>query len=112
MPVCAFDAVVVSSTNQPTRVNNVQGATVIARSGADHNTFACDYVLLTTAEYNQIYNAVLAAPTGGSKDSGSLLDLSPEQATLVGGAVFGVWAIAWAAKQAIRTLRGSDEKID
>jgi hypothetical protein len=50
--------------------------------------------------------------TGGSGGSGSLLDLSPEQAGPVAAAVFGVWAAAWVAKQAIRTLRGSDEKID
>jgi hypothetical protein len=102
MPVCAFE----------TAATGVSGGLVLAKSGTQNNSTACDYVLLTSAEYDQIYHAVLVSPTGSGKGSGSLLDMTPEQAVPVTAAVFGVWAVAWAAKQAIRTLRGSDEKID
>lgn len=63
MPVCAFEAVVVTSTNQPTRVNNVQGATVLAKSDVAHYSTSCEFVLLTNAEYDQISHAVLVGPT-------------------------------------------------
>ena len=73
----------------------------------------CAAVSISGAEYMALTKAVTGTPTtGGGGGSGSLLDLSPEQAMPVAAAVFGVWAVAWAAKQAIRTLRGSDEKID
>jgi hypothetical protein len=109
MPVCAFEAAI---TGPAPKINGVSGGLVLAKSGTQNNSTACDYVLLTSAEYDQIYHAVLVAPTGSDKGSGSLLDMTPEQAGPVAAAVFGVWAAAWVAKQAIRTLRGSDEKID
>lgn len=112
MPVCVFEAILSSNGAAQPLVNDMEGGSVIAKTGPENNSSACTFVLLTPAEYERINQAVLGAPTGGVKGSGSLLDLSPEQAMPVAAAVFGVWAVAWAAKQAIRTLRGSDEKID
>jgi hypothetical protein len=71
-----------------------------------------DIVFVTAYLSDAPVVSVQIVPTGGGEASGSLLSLTPEQALPVAAAVFGVWAIAWAAKQAIRTLRGSDEKID
>jgi len=108
MPVCAFDA----TLSAPAPLVTGSAASVLVKSGALNSSTACDYVLLTPAEYEQILHAVLASPSGSVKASGSLLDMTPEQAMPLAAAVFGVWAAAWAAKIAIRTLRGSDEKID
>jgi len=108
MPVCAFDASLVA----PAQTVNGSVGVILAKSGVQNGTSACDYVLLTPAEYEQVFSAVLAAPSGSIKSNGSLLDMTPEQAAPLAAAVFGVWAAAWAAKIAIRTLRGSDEKLD
>lgn len=107
MPVCAFDA----TLSAPAPLVTGSAASVLVKSGALNSSTACDYVLLTPAEYEQVFHAVQAS-SGSIKASGSLLDMTPEQAMPLAAAVFGVWAAAWAAKIAIRTLRGSDEKID
>lgn len=108
MPVCAFEAALTS----PAPLVNGTAGLVLAKSGAQNNSTACDYVLLTSAEYEQVMHAVLVSPSGSVKGSGSLLDMNVEQATPVIAAVLGLWFAAWAAKIAIRTLRGSDEKLD
>lgn len=64
MPVCAFQAVV-SAGGSAASVNGVSGGLVLALSGSANNSTACEYVLLTNAEYDQISHSVLvsAAPS-------------------------------------------------
>jgi hypothetical protein len=57
MPVCVFEA---QLTGPAVKVNGVAGL-VLAKSGTLNNSTACDFVMLTNAEYDQIYHAVLVA---------------------------------------------------
>jgi hypothetical protein len=60
MPVCVFEA---QLTGPAVRVNGVAGL-VLAKSGTLNNSAACDFVMLTNAEYDQIYHAVLVGSPG------------------------------------------------
>lgn len=64
MPVCAFQAPVAAG-GTAVSVNGVSGGLLVALSGSANGSVACDYVLLTNAEYDQISHAVLvsAAPS-------------------------------------------------
>lgn len=61
MPVCAFEAPVAAGA-VAVNVNGSTSSLVLARSGTANGSTACDFVLLTNAEYDQIFHAVLVAP--------------------------------------------------
>lgn len=88
-------------------------AVVLVPDASKSDYTQCSAVSISGAEYLALTKSSTGtSPTGSIGASGSLLDLTPEQAMPIAAAVFGVWAAAWAAKIAIRTLRGSDEKVD
>lgn len=57
MPICVFEAAI---TDPKSKVNGIDGL-VLAKSGTQNNSTACDFVMLTNAEYDQIYHTVLTA---------------------------------------------------
>lgn len=79
MPVCA----------QAVQTAN---GTMLAIDPEATNVGTCQYVLQTGAE--AVY--------------GSLLSLSPGDATWLSFSVIAVWAVAWFYKQAAATVKGSD----
>lgn len=79
-----------------TAVQQADGSFLIALDVTNQNLSTCPYVLESGAEFS----------------TGSLLDLSPEQATQLATAIAALWVAAWCMRALIRTLGSSDHDQD
>jgi hypothetical protein len=112
MPICVFEAPL---TTPNVKVNGVTGGLVLAKSGTQNNSTACDFVLLTPVEYDQIYHSVLAGtsatPTYPAWNELGSLSISDAQviSAYVGLLWAGVWGIKQLAKAFFSPERNQDE---
>jgi len=111
MPVCAFEAAI---TGPAPKINGVSGGLVLAKSGTQNNSTACDFVLLTSAEYDQIFHALSAgtSPTPNYPAWNELGSLSIADAQVITGYVALLWAGVWGIKQIIKSLSISERNQD
>jgi hypothetical protein len=111
MPICAFEAPL---TTPNVKVNGVTGGLVLAKSGTQNNSTACDFVLLTNAEYDQIYHSVLAGtsvtPTPQNWLELGNMSVADAQSTSV--YIGLLWAMVWGFKQIARSLINRERDVD